>query len=282
MRRKIAVGTAVFLGVGAAALGGYTLAKPPLSDVLSALEGPGGAHAAPLAPQSAQLGPEEAEEKGAEGVEPADPEESAQSTKEMIVVYDVDSPDSLTTVVNKQRPMGPLAWAPDDLVLPQGIGNEWGHVLRAEAAQALEEMHAAASAAGAPFIITSGYRSYDTQLGLYASYAARSGEAAADTYSARAGFSEHQTGLAVDLHESTAYCYLQSCFEETATGAWLREHAPDFGFILRYPLGETDVVGYKYEPWHFRYVGRDVALAMREAGEVNLETFLGLPPAPGY
>ena len=263
---------ATFLGVGALALGIYALAHP--SD--SGSPAPEGSTAQQSATAEAQQSaPREVEDDKAEA-------DIAQSAEDLVPAFDVDTPDSITVIVNKQRPMDPYNWAPDDLVLPQGIGNEWGHVLRAEAAHALEEMYAGASAAGAPFIITSGYRSYDTQVGLYNSYVARSGQASADTYSARPGFSEHQTGLAVDLHESTAYCYMTDCFEETAAGLWLHEHAAEYGFVLRYPNGESDIVGYKYEPWHFRYVGPEVALAMQDSGEINLETFLGLDAAPNY
>ncbi|WP_449277641.1 M15 family metallopeptidase [Leucobacter sp. GX24907] len=195
--------------------------------------------------------------------------------------YDVDSPSSITVVVNKMRPFDPIGWAPDDLVMPEGIENTNGQPLRAEAATALQNMHAEAVAAGVPFFITSAYRPYDMQVGLFDSYVARDGLEAAETYSARAGHSEHQTGLAVDLDDG-AGCAFQSCFGETASGIWLRDNAYRFGYILRYNDGEEPVVGYIYEPWHFRYVGVDIATDMHESGEKNLETYLGLDAAPDY
>lgn len=194
-------------------------------------------------------------------------------------VYDVDSPASITVVVNKQRPLNPIDWAPDDLVMPEGIPNVWGHPIRAEAANALQQMYAAATADGVPFTITSGYREYALQKEIYDGLVAEGGVEYADLDTARPGHSEHQTGLAVDLYGEEG-CQLSACFGETATGIWLRDNAYQFGYILRYNDGEDPVVGYTYEPWHFRYVGVDVAIAMHDQGELNLETFFGLPPAP--
>lgn len=194
--------------------------------------------------------------------------------------YDVDSPDSLTVVVNKQRPLNPIDWAPDDLVHPD-LPNNNGQPLRAPAASALEQMNAAATSDGFPLIIASAYRSYSDQDSLFQRYAASDGIEEAETYSARPGHSEHQTGLAVDLTDGGG-CTLEECFGETETGAWLRDNAWRFGYILRYQHGEQPTVGYLYEPWHFRYVGTEVSTAMHEQGVMNLEDFMGLPAAPGY
>ena len=194
-------------------------------------------------------------------------------------VYDLDSPSSITVVVNKQRALNPIDWAPDDLVMPEGIPNVWGHPLRAEASAALQQMYAAASEAGLPFTITSGYREYALQKEIYDGLVAEGGVEYADLDTARPGHSEHQTGLAVDLYGEEG-CQLSACFGETATGIWLRDNAYRFGYILRYHDGEQATVGYTYEPWHFRYVGVDVATAMHDQGVINLEDFFGLPPAP--
>lgn len=194
-------------------------------------------------------------------------------------VYDVDSPASITVVVNKQRTFTPVEWAPDDLVLPEGIPNVWGHPIRAEAASALQQMYAAASEAGVPFTITSGYRDYWLQKDIYDGLVAQGGVEFADSDTARPGHSEHQTGLTVDLFGNEG-CRLSACFGETATGSWLRENAHRFGYILRYHDGEQATVGYTYEPWHFRYVGVDVATLMHDRGVRNLEDFFGLPAAP--
>lgn len=194
-------------------------------------------------------------------------------------VYDLDTPSSITVVVNKQRPLNPIDWAPDDLVLPEGIPNVWDHPIRAEAASALQQMYSAATEAGVPFTITSGYRDYWLQKSIYDDLVAQGGVDFADRDTARPGHSEHQTGLTVDLFGAEG-CQLSECFGETATGIWLRDNAYRFGYILRYHNGEQATVGYTYEPWHFRYVGVDVATAMHDQGVLNLEDFFGLPPAP--
>ncbi|BDZ54481.1 hypothetical protein GCM10025870_15540 [Agromyces marinus] len=72
------------------------------------------------------------------------------------------------------------------------------------------------------------------------------------------------------------------CLADTAEGQWLRDNAHRFGFLLRYPADKVDVTGYQFEPWHFRYIGTELALEMREKGITTLEEFFGLPPAPNY
>lgn len=192
----------------------------------------------------------------------------------------IDDPNSLQVVVNKLRPLNPIDWAPDDLRVP-GAPNDGATTLRDAAATAYEQMFAAAQADGVWFTMISGYRSYSRQVTLFDQYTARDGLAAALTYSARPGFSEHQTGLTADFDDG-AGCMLDYCFGETAAGQWLRGNAYRFGYILRYDLGEEPVVGYMYEPWHFRYVGPEVAGEMHAQGIVNLEDYYGLPAAPDY
>lgn len=192
----------------------------------------------------------------------------------------LDDPASITVVVNKQRPLAPITWAPNDLANPE-IPNSTGQPLRYEAAVALEQMYAEASAAGVPFAIVSGFRSYDLQTSLFNNYAANYGVAAAETFSARPGHSEHQTGLAVDISECLG-CPLSEAFGSMPQGLWARENAHRFGFIMRYDQGQQPVVGYVYEPWHFRYVGVDVATDMHQRGIANLEDYYGLPAAPNY
>lgn len=192
----------------------------------------------------------------------------------------INDPSSITVVVNKQRPLNPADWAPGDLVLPN-VPNTNGQPMRAEAAQAIESMYAAAVADGAPFVIASGYRDYSTQVGLFDSYVQRDGVAAAETYSARPGHSEHQTGLVADVDDGSG-CAFDVCFANTAAGAWVRDNAHRFGFIIRYNEGQQAVTGYIFEPYHLRYVGPEVAGAMNLQGITNLEDYFGLPPAPTY
>jgi D-alanyl-D-alanine carboxypeptidase len=193
----------------------------------------------------------------------------------------INTPAALSVVVNKHRPLVPADYVPADLVPIEGVTNTNGQPLRAEAATALTAMAADAARVGVQLVVASGYRSYDSQAALYASYVARDGQAAADTYSARPGFSEHQTGLAVDFQDP-AGCTLELCFADTPSGKWLKVNAYRFGFVLRYPEGQTPVTGYMFEPWHFRYVGPALALAILRSDATTLEAYYSLEPAPDY
>ncbi|MBK0420647.1 M15 family metallopeptidase [Leucobacter sp. CSA2] len=193
----------------------------------------------------------------------------------------IDDPASIWVVTDKLRPLAPKEYEPADLRMPQGFVNTNGQPLRDEAATAVEGFLGAAAQNGLNVQIISAYRPYGMQVELYNSYIARDGQAAADTYSARPGFSEHQTGLVVDLDDGSG-CALSECFGGTAAGKWLAEHAAEHGFIIRYPQGKQEVTGFIPEPWHFRYVGKELAAEMKRTGVVTLEEFFGLPAAPGY
>jgi D-alanyl-D-alanine carboxypeptidase len=141
--------------------------------------------------------------------------------------------------------------------------------MRQTAADAFHRMIEAAKAEqGYNIVITTAYRSYDYQKILYDNYVAKDGQALADTYSARPGTSEHQTGLAADLSCATINYRLSGDFASTDEGKWINDNAYRFGFILRYPEGKTDVTGYIYEPWHVRYVGTVAAKEIFESGLV--------------
>lgn len=136
---------------------------------------------------------------------------------------------------------------------------------------AFAQMKADALAAGLNINIVSGYRSYSTQNRIYNNYVNRDGVQMADTYSARPGHSEHQTGLAVDVNS------LLVSFKDTPEGIWLTNNCYKYGFILRYPEGKDGITGYMYEPWHFRYVGVDVASKLYNNGNwITLEEYLGI------
>ncbi|MGE7022700.1 M15 family metallopeptidase [Solibacillus cecembensis] len=146
----------------------------------------------------------------------------------------------------------------------------------ATARAALDEMIAAAGQQGYTLIAFSGYRSYEYQTDLYNRYVNRDGKDAADRYSARPGYSEHQTGLTFDIGEKGKEAlWLTSEFGETPAGKWLATNAHKYGFILRYPEGKEDVTGYMYESWHFRYLEGDTATKVYNAG-VTLEEYLGI------
>lgn len=194
-------------------------------------------------------------------------------------------PTSLWVVINKTRPLTPQNYAPTDLVTPnvplRVPGNETMQV-RKEVADALETMFAAAKADQASMMLSSGYRSYSYQISLYGGYVNSSGKAAADTYSARPGFSEHQTGLAFDVEPFDQKCDVEQCFADLPAGKWIAAHAYEYGFILRYPADKVAVTGYTYEPWHLRYVGKPLANELHKDRIETLEEFFGLPPAPDY
>ncbi len=124
---------------------------------------------------------------------------------------------------------------------------------------------------GLNIYISSGFRSYNTQKNLYNNYVARDGQNAADTYSARPGHSEHQTGLAFDVNQ------INSSFDNTAEAKWLASNCYKYGFILRYPKGKENETGYIYESWHFRYVGTDLANKLYNNGNwITMETYFGI------
>ena len=134
---------------------------------------------------------------------------------------------------------------------------------------ALQEMFNAAAAEGFNLFVKSGFRSYSTQKSLYNSYVRRDGAAAADRYSARPGYSEHQTGLAFDINKAT------SSFAGTPEAKWLADNCYKYGFIIRYPEGKEAITGYIYEPWHIRYLGIETATEVYNSG-LCLEEFLGI------
>ena len=137
------------------------------------------------------------------------------------------------------------------------------------AQDALWTMISAASADGLSIWARSGFRSYSDQSWQYNVYVERDGAAVADTYSARPGHSEHQSGLAFDMNS------LDLAFADTAEGKWLAANSYKYGFIIRYPAGKEHITGYMYEPWHVRYVGVELATEIHALG-VCLEEYLGI------
>jgi LAS superfamily LD-carboxypeptidase LdcB len=132
-----------------------------------------------------------------------------------------------------------------------------------EAAEAFKKLASDAQDAGYTIVGISGYRSYQTQATLYQRYVNKDGWKVADNYSARAGHSEHQTGLAIDVASNDPNILT---FEQSRAFGWMFEHAHEYGFILRYPSGKEQITGYQYEPWHYRYVGIEVANDIKKSG----------------
>ncbi|HYF96659.1 MAG TPA: M15 family metallopeptidase [Patescibacteria group bacterium] len=190
--------------------------------------------------------------------------------------YTIDNESSIYYVVNKRRPL-PLDYVPSGLTTPNvPLAEEDGtkeSMLRGEAASAAEMLFAEAGQKGYSLILASGYRSADLQAYYYNGYVKRDGQAAADKYSAQPGTSEHQTGLAFDISRKDRRCYLEICFGQTPEGKWLAENSYKYGLVIRYPQGKENVTGYQHEPWHFRYVGMDLAEKVYESGKTLEEYF---------
>lgn len=183
-----------------------------------------------------------------------------------LAAHSTTDPASPWVVVNKQHPLDPAEYAPADLVTYGGIG------LSAAVRPDLDAMVQAAAAQGVQLGLRSGYRSYGAQRTMHAHLVAVRGTAYAERYSARPGFSEHQTGLALDVAStSTPACTLLDCFADTPEGRWLAEHAGQYGFLIRYTPTNSAWTGYAPEPWHLRWVGRELAAAMAARGLGSLE-----------
>jgi D-alanyl-D-alanine carboxypeptidase len=192
-----------------------------------------------------------------------------------------DDPASLQVIVDKRRPLNPRGYVPPDLV-PVPVPHTNPPLLRRPAAAAVVRLIRAADRAGVRLLAISAYRSFAAQQRVYGEDLRRFGRTGADRQTARPGFSEHQTGLAIDLGARSGRCALAACFGSISEGRWIASNGWRFGFVLRYPKGAEAVTGYEYEPWHLRYVGRALAARVHRAGDPPLETFLGLPAAPGY
>ena len=180
----------------------------------------------------------------------------------------VDVPDTCADVnsyqylLNKKVGVLSAGFVPDDLVDPENVESTAGVItLRKEPAAKLEEMVKAAKDAGVTLYVTTAYRSYKDQELEYSSVATL-GEATASMTCEKAGYSEHQLGLAVDFSDSTDTVKPSTSFAKTDAGKWLQEHAHEYGFILRYPEGKEKITGYNFTPWHYRFVGVDEAKAM--------------------
>lgn len=192
--------------------------------------------------------------------------------------YSITEPGSLWWIVSKSRPL-PDGYVPAQLVNPN-MKLRWAPIAESmtvsqQIAPDLEALYKASQAAGFDLMLVSGYRSQATQKELYDGYVASQGQEAADRISARPGTSEHQTGMVVDIGRSDSQCELDTCFGETPEGKWLAEHAHEYGFIIRYPEGKEAIVGYQYEPWHIRYVGRELAAELHKTKQTMEEFFIG-------
>lgn len=171
---------------------------------------------------------------------------------------------NIAQLVNKKHPL-PADYTPPDLV-KVNLPSTRETYLRKEAASALSQMFAAAKKDGANLSCSSGYRSYADQKRIFDQHVASLGEKQANEISSKPGQSEHQTGLTMDLTCNELNGDLQQTFINTKEGKWVAAHAQDYGFIVRFPKGKEAETGYEYEPWHIRYLGKDLAIKVYQSG----------------
>lgn len=204
---------------------------------------------------------------------PGEEPEAGDSTDDIVIV---ENPEAIDVLVNRKYNL-PDTYVPDDLVkltdVPTVLSNPEVNQMRSVAYEALKQLFTAAKdEAGFDLYARSGYRSYSTQTSLYSSYVANHGQEAADTFSAKAGQSEHQTGLVMDITCEAMNFQLDDTFGDTEEGKWVSENAHRFGFIVRYTKGKEAITGYMYEPWHLRYLGTELATDVYESG-LTLEEY---------
>lgn len=187
-------------------------------------------------------------------------------------------PSSYTVLVNRKYKI-PKDYVPGDLVVPNVRYSYYGvyekSYMRKRAAEALEDLFAAAGRKGHILKVVSAYRSYERQTEIYNKNVSTRGVEKTNKVSAEPGSSEHQTGLAIDVSCDGVGCGLEESFGKTAEGKWLRKHCQKFGFIIRYPKKKTGITGYSYEPWHIRYVGKNLAKYLNK-NHLTLEEYYKL------
>lgn len=182
--------------------------------------------------------------------------------------------DADVLIVNKKHRL-PRDYQPEGLRQPD-VSCDGHQIVCEPVATQIEQMFREASADGVSMILVSGYRSWQLQCHLFEKRTREHGIEDTLRYLARPGFSEHQTGLAVDLSDATRpETKLEATFAGTAAGEWLAMHAHRFGFHLRYPEGGEPVTGYAWEPWHFRFVGARLATLLKDRGQ-TLEEYFGV------
>ncbi len=195
--------------------------------------------------------------------------------------HSIDDPSSEWVVVNKRRPLNPKTYEPDVVTVPVEHTNP--PLLRPVVSAAVVALfHAAKVEHGLELASNSTYRPYSDQKSVYDTDVSNLGKKEADRLTLRPGYSEHQTGLAIDIGTLSGTCDLDACLGKRPEGTWLAGNAWRFGFLLRYPSDREHETGIEYEPWHFRYVGKPLARELHETRVQTLEEFFGLPASPDY
>ncbi len=197
-----------------------------------------------------------------------------KSTEVSSGVFITQKGDDLLVLINKTIRL-PASYAPSDLVSIDEIVQitKGEMMLRCEAANALDSMNKAAKEGGANIIILSACRSYWSQQATFSSWVGSAGLAAAETFSARPGHSQHQLGTTFDYTSELVNSGLSKDLTETTEGKWMEKNAYKYGFVISYPKGAEASTGYIYEPWHWRYIGVENAKQMVESGFI-LEEYL--------
>lgn len=201
---------------------------------------------------------------------PASDSESTAASAE------VDKSSEYLILVNKTHGLD-KDYQPNDLVKVKSVVTDREgkyQKMRKVAANAFNRLTKAAKKQGYTIKLTSGFRPYSYQQTLYNQYIKEDGKNRAEQYSAKPGYSEHQTGLVADVSSPSVNYNLVQAYGTTDEGKWLAKNAHKYGFIIRYLKGKEDITGYEYEPWHLRYVGKDAAKEIYKQG-LTLEEYLG-------
>lgn len=207
---------------------------------------------------------------------------SGNKTTEEFVLKVVKDPNNYTFTTSKgynAKVVNGITYIDGILITNKtySLPSSYGNGLTKETKKAFNDMDAEATSLGLNLYISSGYRSYYDQKYIYNNYVSRDGKTKADTYSARPGHSEHQTGLAFDLNT------INDSFTYTDEGKWVNDNCYRFGLIIRYPKGKDNITGYMHESWHLRYVGIELATKLYNNGNwITLEEYFGIDSKYNY
>lgn len=272
-RRRRRYGLAAAAGAALAAFAAIALVYVVATTLMPSVTGssPAAEGDAPSpTPQKPAQGQPNEESQGSDEEDPPEPVERATP-----LPSPERSCDDLRVLVDREHSLPPH-YSPSDLVSAAAYGapvlQGTDPLLREEAAGQLARLMSAAAADGEELVVASAYRSYAAQQETYAQYTAMYGQGAGNV-SAPPGQSQHQLGTAVDFTNSAAGYKLWWPFGDTTASAWLVENAPAYGYILAYPKGIEEETGYQYEPWHYRYVGKENVRLMQQ-DDASLQSFL--------
>lgn len=211
--------------------------------------------------------------KKSDGDPPTGEDHTITGVPEPIDTKTSDDGDILV-LVNKLHAVS-SDYKPKDMVYMDNSLSTWENLeLKEEAYEAYKKMYADSKELGYNLKVCSAYRTYKTQISLFNNSIANRGWETTYLRSAYPGRSEHHTGLCIDITSKSMGWNLSQDFADYEDGKWLNTHCQDYGFIVRYPKGKTDITGYAYEPWHFRYVGVEAAKYIME-NNLTLEEYLG-------